>query len=122
MAAFWSGFGQRQPAIRVNSISQVETRIPDGLRSHEPRAFPPHCPVAPAGNEKTMLDTIARRAASMKHYDAPILRLRRAEAFRAACFVGTLPEHTRYRRFHRAVSRFTPPTVLSCPFHGVTPF
>ena len=51
-----------------------------------------------------MLDTIDSRAASMKHDDAPILRLRRAEAVRAASFVGTLPEQTRYRRFHRAMS------------------
>ena len=51
-----------------------------------------------------MLDTIARRAASIRHDDAPIVRLRRAEAFRAASLVGTLPEQTRYRRFHRAMS------------------
>ena len=51
-----------------------------------------------------MFDTIALRAASMTHDDAPILRLGRAEAFRAASFVGALPEQTRYRRFHRAMS------------------
>lgn len=51
-----------------------------------------------------MFDTIALRAASMRHDDAPILRLSRAEAFCAASFVGTLPEQTRYRRFHRAMS------------------
>ena len=51
-----------------------------------------------------MLDTIDSHAASMRHDDAPILRLRRAEAVRAASFVGTLPEQTRYRRFHRAMS------------------
>ena len=51
-----------------------------------------------------MLDTIARHAASIRHDDAPLLRLGRSEAFRAAGFVGTLPEQTRYRRFHRAMS------------------
>ena len=51
-----------------------------------------------------MLETIARRAASIGHDDAPIVCLRRAEAFRAASFVGTLPEQTRYRRFHRVMS------------------
>jgi len=51
-----------------------------------------------------MFDTIARRTASMRHDDAPILRLRHAEAARAASFVDTLPEQTRYRRFHRAMS------------------
>ncbi len=51
-----------------------------------------------------MFDTIALRAASMNHNDAPILRLNRAEAFCAASFVGALPEQTRYRRFHRAMS------------------
>ena len=51
-----------------------------------------------------MFDTIALRAASMRHDDAPILRLDRGEAFCAASFVNTLPEQTRYRRFHRAMS------------------
>jgi hypothetical protein len=51
-----------------------------------------------------MFDTIALRAASMRHDDAPILRLGRAEAFCAASFVSALPEQTRYRRFHRAMS------------------
>ena len=51
-----------------------------------------------------MLDTIARHAASIRHDDAPLLRLGRSEAFRAAGFVGTLPEQTRYRRFHRVMS------------------
>ena len=51
-----------------------------------------------------MLDIISRHAAVTRHVDAPIRRLCRAEAFRAARFVGTLPEQTRYRRFHCAMS------------------
>ena len=54
-----------------------------------------------------MPDTIDSRAASIRHDDAPILRLGRAEAFCAASFVGALPEQTRYRRFHRAMSPVT---------------
>ena len=51
-----------------------------------------------------MLDTIARRVASVRHNDALISRFGRAQVSLAANFVGALPEQTRNRRFHCAMN------------------
>lgn len=51
-----------------------------------------------------MLDTIGSSAAPIRHDDAQILRLCGAEALLAASFFDTVPEQTRYRRFHRVMS------------------